>query len=124
MLQDLATHSCPFVPGFLVRYLLPTNEFIRRVGAPSVLFQGDWDAVIYYGSFLKLKALLKPADKLVVLPGAGHNGLTDELDEQCDHNFHLLSAHFRQDLGRVGNFWNPSFYLRPAGSSEAPVPTA
>ncbi|HEX8656009.1 MAG TPA: alpha/beta fold hydrolase [Hymenobacter sp.] len=76
-MRDLATRLYPFVPGFLVRYPLPTNELIRQVGAPIVLFHGDRDEVIYYESSLKLKALLKPTDKLVVLPGAGHNGMTD-----------------------------------------------
>jgi pimeloyl-ACP methyl ester carboxylesterase len=76
-MRDLATRLYPFVPGFLVRYPLPTNELIQQVGAPIVLFHGDRDEVIYYESSLKLKALLKPTDKLVVLPGAGHNGMTD-----------------------------------------------
>ena len=40
--------------------------------------------------------------------------LVDELDAQCDYNFHLLSAHFRQDLARPANFWNPSYYQRAA----------
>lgn len=76
-MRDLATHLYPFVPGFLVRYPLPTNELVRQVSAPIILFHGDRDEVIYFGSSLKLKALLKPTDKLVVLPGAGHNGMTD-----------------------------------------------
>ena len=45
--------------------------------------------------------------------------LADELDEQCDHNYHLLSAHFRQDLARPANFWNAGFYQRAA-----PAPAA
>ncbi|HEX8505188.1 MAG TPA: alpha/beta fold hydrolase [Hymenobacter sp.] len=76
-MRDLATRLYPFVPGFLVRYPLPTNELIRQVSAPIVLFHGDRDEVIYYESSLRLKALLKPSDKLIVLPGAGHNGMTD-----------------------------------------------
>ena len=76
-MRDLATHLYPFVPGFLIRYPLPTNELIGRVRAPIVLFHGHRDAVIYYGSSLKLKALLKPSDKVILLPGAGHNGMTD-----------------------------------------------
>jgi pimeloyl-ACP methyl ester carboxylesterase len=76
-LRDLATRLYPFVPGFLVRYPLPTNELIGKVTAPVVLFHGDQDEVIYYGSSLRLKALLEPNDKLIVLPGAGHNGMTD-----------------------------------------------
>jgi pimeloyl-ACP methyl ester carboxylesterase len=76
-MRDLATHLYPFVPGFLVRYPLPTNELIGQVKVPVVLFHGDQDEVIYYGSSLKLKPLLKPGDTIVVLPGVGHNGMTD-----------------------------------------------
>jgi pimeloyl-ACP methyl ester carboxylesterase len=76
-LCDLATNLYPFVPGFLVRYPMPTNELIRQVKAPIVLFHGEQDEVIYFGSSLKLKALLKPTDRLIALPGAGHNGMTD-----------------------------------------------
>jgi len=76
-MRDLATRTYPFVPGFLVRYPLPTNELVAQVKAPVVLFHGDRDEVIYYQSSLRLKALLKPTDRLVLLPGAGHNGMTD-----------------------------------------------
>ena len=76
-MRDLATHLYPVVPGFLIRYPLPTNELIGQVRAPIVLFHGDRDEVIYAGSSLKLKALLKPSDQLIMLPGAGHNGMTD-----------------------------------------------
>jgi pimeloyl-ACP methyl ester carboxylesterase len=75
-MRDLATRLYPFVPGFLVRYPLPTNELITQVQAPVVLFHGDRDEVIYYQSSLRLRALLKPTDRLVLLPGAGHNGMT------------------------------------------------
>ena len=43
------------------------------------------------------------------------------LDEQCDYNYHLLSAHFRQDLARPATFWNPTFYLRPTAAPVVPV---
>jgi alpha-beta hydrolase superfamily lysophospholipase len=78
-MRDLAMHLYPFVPGFLVRYPLPTNQYIRQVSAPIVVFHGDRDEVVYFGSSQKLKALLKITDTLVVLPGAGHNGMTDNL---------------------------------------------
>lgn len=75
-LRDLAARLYPFVPTFLLRYPLPTHELIGRVRAPIVLFHGDQDELIYYGSSLKLKALLKPSDQLITLPGAGHGGMT------------------------------------------------
>ena len=43
----------------------------------GVLFHGDHDKVIDYRSTLRHKARLKPTDRLVVLPGARHNGMTD-----------------------------------------------
>ena len=79
-LRDMAARNYPFVPGWLLRYPLPTNELIKKVQAPVVLFHGDRDGVIPYASSLRLKALLKPGDELVVLPGAGHNGMTDNPD--------------------------------------------
>ena len=48
--------------------------------------------------------------------------LVDLLDEQCDCNYHLLSAHFRQDLARPATFWNPTFYLRAASAAATPGP--
>jgi pimeloyl-ACP methyl ester carboxylesterase len=76
-MRDLATRLYPFVPGFLVRYPLPTNELIGQVKAPIVLFHGDRDEVIYYESSLKLQKLLKFTDRVIILPGEGHNGMTD-----------------------------------------------
>ena len=42
-MRDMAARLYPFVPGFLLRYPMPTNELIGRVGAPVVLFHGDHD---------------------------------------------------------------------------------
>ena len=44
---------------------------------PVVIFHGDQDNVIYYGSSLKLKTLCKPTDTLITLAGQGHNGMSD-----------------------------------------------
>jgi predicted esterase len=43
---------------------------------PVVLFHGDKDEVIYYGSSVKLKEVLKSSDTLITLRGQGHNGMT------------------------------------------------
>jgi predicted esterase len=44
---------------------------------PVVLFHGDQDEVIYYGSSVKLKEVLKSSDTLITLRSQGHNGMTD-----------------------------------------------
>jgi alpha-beta hydrolase superfamily lysophospholipase len=76
-MQDLSARLYPFVPGFLLRYPLRTNEVIGQVTAPVVLFHGREDEVIYYSSSVKLQHLLGPNGQLITLPGAGHNGMTD-----------------------------------------------
>ncbi|MGY3088171.1 hypothetical protein ACVWYF_001204 [Hymenobacter sp. UYAg731] len=48
--------------------------------------------------------------------------LVDGLDQQCDYNYHLLSLLHRDELGRPAAFWNPSFYLRSAGTPAPVVP--
>lgn len=76
-MRDMAARNYPFVPRFVLRYPLLTNELIGRVKAPIVLFHGNRDAVISYDSSVRLKALLKPSDRFVTLRGAGHIGMTD-----------------------------------------------
>ena len=48
--------------------------------------------------------------------------LIDQLDAQCDYNYHLLSAHFRQDLARPATYWNPTYYLRATAPAPVKVP--
>lgn len=90
-LADMAAHTIrlwPILPGWLLRYPLPTNKFVQQVSAPVVLFHGDQDEVIPYNSSLRLKALLKPGDQLIPISGAGHNGLLD-------------SPQYQQAIGRL-----------------------
>ena len=43
---------------------------------PITIFHGDQDKVIYYESSYKLQKHIKPTDKLIILKGQGHNGVT------------------------------------------------
>ena len=47
---------------------------------PIVLFHGDQDEVIYYGSSLKLQKEFKKQDTLITLAGQQHNGITENPD--------------------------------------------
>lgn len=38
--------------------------------------------------------------------------LVTEIDTLCDYDYHLLSAHFRDDATRPANYWNPVYYAR------------
>ena len=76
-LTDMMRHTYPFVPTFLLRYQFKTNEYLSGCKMPVVIFHGNQDEVIYYGSSLKLKEKMKPTDTLITLMGQGHNGMTD-----------------------------------------------
>ena len=79
-LTDMMRHTFPIIPTFILKYKLKTNEFIKNCKMPIVIFHGNQDEVIYYGSSLKLKELFKEKDTLITLNGQGHNGMTDNRD--------------------------------------------
>jgi hypothetical protein len=79
-LADLVNSHFRIVPSLLLKYPFETNKLIPNCKMPVVIFHGDRDNVIYYGSSLKLKTLFKPADTLITLAGQGHNGMSDNPD--------------------------------------------
>jgi uncharacterized protein len=79
-LTDLVTHHFRLLPSFVLKYKFTTNVFLPACKMPVVIFHGDRDELIYYGSSLKLAALFKPADTLITLHGQGHNGMSDNPD--------------------------------------------
>lgn len=76
-LTDMMRHSYPLIPTFLLKYKFQTNRYLKDCKIPIVLFHGNNDEVIYYGSSLKLKELFKKGDTLITLNGQGHNGITE-----------------------------------------------
>ena len=76
-LTDLMRNTYSIIPTFLLAYKFETNKHLKGCKMPVVLFHGDLDEVIYYGSSLKLKDEFKSTDKLIILSGQGHNGMTD-----------------------------------------------
>jgi alpha-beta hydrolase superfamily lysophospholipase len=83
-LSDLMQHISPvayaILPPFVFKYKFPTYQFVAETKAPIVIFHGDKDEVIYYGSSLKLQQHFKPADELVKLSGQRHNGINENAD--------------------------------------------
>jgi len=76
-LTDLMRHTYPIIPTFLLKYKLKTNQYLKDCKMPVVIFHGNQDEVVYYGSSLKLKEELKSSDTLITLTHQGHNGMTD-----------------------------------------------
>ncbi len=73
----------PVIPPFILKYRFETNKYLPVCSMPVAIFHGDRDAVIHYSSALKLKALFKPSDTLIILRGVGHNGMSDHPDYQA-----------------------------------------
>ncbi|PJJ52995.1 alpha/beta hydrolase [Hymenobacter chitinivorans] len=82
-MRATARQHYPYVPGFIVRYPLGTDAVLPQVKCPIVIFHGEHDEVIDYQTTMQLKALLKPQDQFITLPGAGHNGMTSNPDYQA-----------------------------------------
>jgi len=73
-------HNFPVIPTFILKYKFETNQYITSCKMPVIIFHGDADEVIYYGSSLKLKEKFKQQDTLITLAGQGHNGITENVD--------------------------------------------
>ncbi|MDO6388740.1 alpha/beta fold hydrolase [Pontibacter sp. BT731] len=76
-LSDLMQSLYPMVPGFLLRYKFETYTFVAQTKSPIAIFHGAQDEIIYPGSSEKLKAYLKPTDRVILLEGQGHNGMNE-----------------------------------------------
>jgi len=76
-LTDMMMHHYSIIPKFILKYKFETGEYMKLCKMPVIIFHGDQDEVIYYGSSLKLKEQFKPYDTLITLRGQSHNGITD-----------------------------------------------
>lgn len=76
-LPDLIHHHYPFIPKSIIKYRMMNNEQLPKISAPIIIFHGDRDELIYYGSSEKLKSKLKPTDKFITLPNQSHNGINE-----------------------------------------------
>lgn len=72
-MRDLASEKVPWLPIDLVlRYPLLTNEYLKDVHCPTIIFHGHSDAVIPFSHSQRLKSEF-PSIHLVELVAAGHN---------------------------------------------------
>lgn len=81
---DMMRHTYSFIPTFILKYKLETNKNLKSCKMPVVIFHGDQDEVIYYGSSLKLKEEFKEKIKLITLKGQSHNGFTENEDYKVE----------------------------------------
>ena len=73
-LEELAREKMPFAPKFLIKYKIPTFEFVGGFGGPVTIFHGEYDELIGVDNSRRLLKFLKPGDKIYEL-NAGHNDI-------------------------------------------------
>ena len=83
-LTDMMKHTYPIIPTFILKYKFETYKYLQACQMPIVIFHGNHDNIIYYGSSLKLKSEFKKVDTLITLNGQGHNGITDNRDYKIE----------------------------------------
>lgn len=74
--ERLAHEKIPFVPKFLIRYKIPTAEFLQAArGTQITLIHGGADELIPVQHSNDLAGSLKAGDLFYEIPDARHNGL-------------------------------------------------
>ena len=73
-LEELAREKMPFVPKFLIKYKIPTFEFVGGFSGPVTIFHGEYDELIGVDNSRRLLKFLKSGDKIYEL-NAGHNDI-------------------------------------------------
>lgn len=74
--ERLAHEKIPFVPKFLIRYKIPTAEFLQAArGTQITLIHGAADELIPVQHCRDLAGSLKEGDLFYEIPDARHNGL-------------------------------------------------
>lgn len=76
-LEDLAAELYPFLPAALLRYPLPTHEYLKDCAVPVVLVHGTADRIIPPGHARRLRQATGGRARLRLIEGAGHNSLID-----------------------------------------------
>ncbi|MBZ5858274.1 alpha/beta hydrolase [Flavihumibacter profundi] len=76
-IRSLVKRYFPIYPiDRIIHYELPTGQYLAKVIAPVVIFQGTDDGVVPYSQAKKLQPLLKPTDRFFTIEGGSHNDLS------------------------------------------------
>jgi hypothetical protein len=73
-LVDIKDRMAPFLPDFLLKYPMKSEEYLRHVNVPVTLFHGDRDEIIPFDSSEKLRAINPDTIRLVAM-SSGHRGV-------------------------------------------------
>ena len=82
-IPHIAKDKIPIYPvDWLIKYRMPTHQFLRRVTVPVTVFHGTNDEVISYNQALKLKKENKTLELVTVNAGRHNNLLQYHLVQQ------------------------------------------
>lgn len=74
--KTVAKHHFPFLPiSFILRWNIRTDEWIKKVKCPILIFHGTKDEVIPYNQAIKLKELIKEEDRFITIQDGTHNNI-------------------------------------------------
>jgi alpha-beta hydrolase superfamily lysophospholipase len=83
-MTDMMRRTYSIFPTFLLKYKFETFRHLKMCAMPVVIFHGDVDEVIYYGSSLKLEKEFKATDRLITLAGQGHDRITENKEYRSE----------------------------------------
>ncbi len=72
---DMKNIRYPFLPDFLLKFPLETNENLPLVDEPVAIFYAELDEVLPVDRALKLNEYLKEGDEYYILDGQRHGGV-------------------------------------------------
>jgi uncharacterized protein len=72
-LKDWTNDVAPELDISNIPYSFDNSFFLKAIRCPVVIFHGDKDTAVYYGSSVKLSKLLKATDQFITLHDEGHN---------------------------------------------------
>lgn len=79
---DLPSVAARFLPIYPTRWLMnyefPLHQYLQQVRVPVLTIHGTMDEVISIHHADKLRSLLKPTDRMILVTGGKHNGLSKD----------------------------------------------
>lgn len=72
-LKDWTNNIAPELDTSNIPYSFDNASFVKKVKCPVIIFHGNKDTAVYYGSSVKLSKLLKTSDRFITLQDEVHN---------------------------------------------------
>ncbi|WP_286857318.1 alpha/beta hydrolase [Sphingobacterium sp. UBA7625] len=72
-MKDWTNDVAPELDTTNIPYNFDNASFLKKVKCPVIIFHGNKDTAVYYGSSVKLSKLLKATDQFITLQDESHN---------------------------------------------------